>query len=102
MPIETDATFRKGYDLGIRQKRKHDEISSIKARISSARHSVETTRDLLQQDKIDQREADRLIWDDRNSIEDLSRELGRKEVELDIINGEINTFRLDQSYRTTN
>jgi len=57
---------------------------------------------LLQQDKIDQREADRLIWDDRNSIEDLSRELGRKEVELDIINGEINTFRLDQSYRTTN
>lgn len=101
-PIETDAAFRSGYDLGIRHKQKQDEINSINRGISSARATISSQEDLISKGKVDQKEAERTIWKSRNRINDLNREIGRKEVELEGINREIEAFRFRQSTQISN
>lgn len=101
-PIETDAAFRSGYDLGSRQKRKQDEINSINRKISSSRASISNQESLIEQGKVDQKEAERTIWKARNRINDLNRDIGRKEVELEGINREVEAFRFSQSTQISN
>ncbi len=57
-PIESAAGFRSGYELGLKQRRKRDDIASIKRRISSAQSTILTNETLIEQGKIDQKEAE--------------------------------------------
>ncbi len=99
-PIETAAGFRTGYELGLKQKRKRDDIASIKRRINSAQSTISTSETLIEQGKIDQKEGERAIRNNRNLVNDLNRQLGREEAELDRIDDEVSNFQYNTSVQS--
>lgn len=95
-PAHKDQLFRSGYDLGLTQFRKQSEINSLKSRISSAELSISSLERRIGEGKVDQREAEFKIRDQRRTINELNREVGRKEFELAAINREIEDYRYSQ------
>lgn len=92
-PPELDAGFRSGYDLGRRYNEKKSEIASLESRISSAEEQNRSTEGLIREGKIDEREAERAMSDNRRDIREWSRDIGRLEGELGRIEYEMDTFR---------
>ena len=99
-PPELDAGFRSGYDLGRRYNQKKSEISSLESRIDAAEESNRSTEGLLREGKIDPREAERLLRDNRHSVREWNRDIGRLEGELGGIEYEMETFRYNAARRT--
>lgn len=96
-PIDLAAGFRSGYDLGLQHFVKTREISKMKARISSVEFSIKDKEKKISEGKIDKRDAEYRIKDDRRAINDINREIGRKEAELGAIESEMEQFRFNYS-----
>lgn len=92
-PIDLASTFRSGYDLGLTHYKKAQEISSIRSRINSVEFSIKDKEKKISEGKIDKRDAEYRIKDDHRAINELNRDIGRKEVELNLINNEIEDFK---------
>ena len=97
-PAETAPAFLEGYSVGQKQHSKNNEIRSIKNRIRSSEAEISRNERLITEGKIDQSEAESKIRFSRRQINDLNRELGRKEYELQDINREVEDFRLNQQF----
>lgn len=101
-PAEQASGFLSGYSVGKRQYDKKGEISSLQSRIRSAQSTISNNQSLMSQGKIDQFEAESTIRTNQRLVNDLNRELGRRESELYRINDEVADFRLSQEFNYTN
>jgi len=95
-PVNLDAGFRSGYRLGLTKNSKSNEIKSIKNRIRSKQSSITNNESLIAQGKIDQKEAERNNRQLQIDINNLNRDLGRKEAELNQIERRIEDYRFSQ------
>lgn len=100
-PIDMAQQFRSGYDLGLKHYAKAREISKLKNRITSVEYSIRDKEKKISEGKIDQRDAEYRIKDDRRAINDINREIGRKEAELGAIDREIEQFRFNNTNAVT-
>ncbi|MEM7215790.1 MAG: DUF2799 domain-containing protein [Pseudomonadota bacterium] len=100
-PTELAGGFVSGYSLGLEQHNRTNELNSIKRRISTAERTVANNQDLIREGKIDQAEGEANIRTNQRLINDLNRELGRKEAEKYRIDGQVEDFRLDQQFGNT-
>ncbi|MFK7903184.1 MAG: DUF2799 domain-containing protein [Nitratireductor sp.] len=97
-PVAQAGVFSEGYELGRKVHSKRGEINSIKNRIKSIERSIESKEKRIREGKIDQREAESRIDSDRRAINELNRELGRKDAELGVIKSEAENFKADYQY----
>jgi hypothetical protein len=92
-PVNLEAGFREGYDLGRTHHDKKREINSVEARIRSLEQSIRDDEKLLSAGTDDRRAVERRIDNNRRTIRDLDRETGRLESELRRIEQEMDDFR---------
>lgn len=96
-PVDLAPNFRIGYDLGVTYYTKSREISNIRSRINSIEFSIKDKEKKISEGKIDQRDAQYRIKDDRRAINELNRDIGRKEAELGAIERDMENFRYNYS-----
>ena len=107
-PIDLEADFREGYDLGRSYYRKKNEIRSLEGRIRSLEHSIRADEELRSQSKKDRkkgkrdgsrREISRRIDDNRWKIRDMERDIGRLQSDLRRIERDMEDFRYSMAPR---
>ena len=101
-PSELTPGFLSGYSLGKRQHDKKNEINSLQSRIRVSETTISDNQRLRSEGKIDHAQADANIRTNQRLINDLNRELGRRESELYRIENEVEDFRLNQEFNYTN
>jgi len=99
-PIELDAGFREGYDLGRIHHQKKSEISSLESRIRAVEQEIRDDEELIRTAKADPREAYRRIDANRWKIRDMERETGRLQSELRRIEADMDNFRYSNASRS--
>ena len=92
-PINLEAGFREGYDLGRIHYQKKREISNLETRIRSLEQSIRDDEKLLSDGTNDRRTVERRIDDNRRNIRDMDRDIGRMESELRRIEDDMEDFR---------
>lgn len=92
-PVDLAPNFRVGYDLGVAHYTKSREISNLRSRINSVEFSIKDKEKKISKGKIDRRDAEYRIRDDRRAINELNRDIGGKEAELRAIEVEMENFR---------
>ncbi|MDJ0612111.1 MAG: DUF2799 domain-containing protein [Rhizobiaceae bacterium] len=98
-PADQAGLFDEGYRLGFREHAKRREIDSLSSQIRSARFSSDQRRKEISEGKIDQIEGERIIRENEFRINGFNREIGRKEIELEQIQREVEDFRFRQQNR---
>lgn len=99
-PVDLDAAFREGYDLGRIHHQKKSEISSLESRIRVIEQEIRADEELVRTAKTDPREAYRRIDANRWKIRDMERETGRLQSELRRIEADMEDFRYSYASRT--
>jgi chromosome segregation ATPase len=92
-PVNLEAGFREGYELGRLHHEKKREISSRESRIRSLENSIREDEKLLAAGTDDRRAVERRIDDNRRTIRDLDRDIGRMESDLRRIEDDMEDFR---------
>lgn len=92
-PPELASAFNSGYLLGLKHHGKLQEMDSVRSQIRSYEYEISSTQKKISEGKIDQSEGEAEIRYNRRRINDLNRELGRRESDLFRINSEIEEFR---------
>lgn len=92
-PVDLAPNFRVGYDLGVLHYTKSREISNLRSRINSVEFSIKDKEKKISEGKVDQRDTQYRIRDDRRAINELNRDIGRKEAELTAIERDMANFR---------
>jgi len=92
-PVNLEAGFREGYDLGRIHYEKKREINSLESRIRSLEHSIREDEKLLSAGTEDRRAVERRIDDNRRDIRDMDRDIGRMESDLRRIEDDMDDFR---------
>mgnify|MGYP003640526845 FL=1 len=92
-PVDLDAGFREGYDLGRIYHQKKGEISSLEYRITSLEQAIRADEDLIRNSKTDTREIERRIDANRWQIRDIERDIGRLQSDLRRIEADMDDFR---------
>ncbi|MBU4527331.1 MAG: DUF2799 domain-containing protein [Hoeflea sp.] len=99
-PIDLDAGFREGYDLGRIYHQKKSEISSLESRTRAVEQEIRADEELIRATKTDPREIYRRIDANRWKIRDMERETGRLQSELRRIEADMDNFRYSYASRT--
>lgn len=92
-PLNLEAGFREGYDLGRIHYGKKREINSLESRIRSLEQSIRDDEKLLTAGTEDRRAVERRIDDNRRNIRDMDRDIGRLESDLRRIEDDMEDFR---------
>jgi hypothetical protein len=92
-PLNLEARFREGYDLGRVHYEKKSEINSLESRIRSLEQSIRDDEKLLSAGTEDRRAVERRIDDNRRDIRDMDRDIGRLESDLRRIEDDMEDFR---------
>ncbi|MCC0036755.1 MAG: DUF2799 domain-containing protein [Hoeflea sp.] len=92
-PLNLDAGFREGYDLGRTHYEKKRELNNLESRIRSLEFSIREDEKLLSAGTEDRRAVERRIDDNRRSIRDMDRDIGRMESDLRRIEDDMEDFR---------
>jgi hypothetical protein len=92
-PLNLEAGFREGYDLGRVHYEKKSEINSLESRIRSLEQSIRDDEKLLSAGTEDRRAVERRIDDNRRDIRDMDRDIGRLESDLRRIEDDMEDFR---------
>lgn len=92
-PIDMEAGFRQGYDLGRRQYDKASEIRHAENRIRSLEQSIRDDQKIIAEKSGDSAAAGRRIDDSYRTIRDLDRQIGRLQSELRQIEYDVEDFR---------
>lgn len=95
-PADQATGFDEGYRIGLKEHNKRREIDSINREIRSSRFAIDQKRKEISDKKIDQAEGERIIREKEFGINGYNRDLGRKEVELEQIQREVEDFRFRQ------
>ncbi len=97
-PADLAPGFQSGYQVGLKQHSKQSEMNTIKSNIRGAESVIASTRQQISEGKIDQSSGESIIRSNERKINDLNRELGRREAEFYRIQNEIEDFRLNQQF----
>lgn len=92
-PVNLEAGFREGYDLGRLHNGKKREISSLESRIRSLEQSIRDDEKLISDGAEDRRTIQRRIDDNRRTIRDMERDIGHRQSDLRRIEDEMAEFR---------
>lgn len=98
-PINLEAGFREGYDLGRLHHQKKSEISSLESRIRGLEQEIRDDEDLIGSGTDDRRTIERRIDDNRWKIRDMERDFGRLESDLRRIERDMDDFRYNLAPR---
>lgn len=99
-PIDLDAGFREGYDLGRIYHQKKSELSSLESRIRVIEQEIRADEELIRTGKTDPRAAQSKIDSNRWKIRDMERDIGRSQSDLRRIEADMDNFRYSQAPRT--
>lgn len=99
-PIDLDAGFREGYDLGRFHHQKKSEISSLESRIRGVEQEIRTDEELIRAGTPDPRAAQSRIDSNRWKIRDMERDIGRLQSELSRIEADMDNFRYSRASRS--
>lgn len=92
-PINLEAGFREGYDLGRVHHRKKSDISSLESRIRGVEQEIRDDEELIRAGQADRRATERRIDDNRWKIRDMERDIGRMQSDLRRIEDDMEDFR---------
>ncbi|MEO0327683.1 MAG: DUF2799 domain-containing protein [Pseudomonadota bacterium] len=96
-PPLLDFNFSQGYDLGLKENRKRDEIRDLEASLRVEENSISNIQEKMFAGEIEQAEGKRRIKVKQIQINQMNQEIGGKGVELVQIQQEITDFRIEQA-----